>query len=136
LQTRLFKIESYEKLDADAAEETESLVEAGNIMVGTFRVSRNYFYLKPGETYAYDASIPYIHPKSFLPASHAVMVIGHGKQPPTTTAEGTSEAACWPRHVNFQNSYGRRFGVNGFGRLARRSLRQLYKITVPELPQP
>nr|TKW40193.1 hypothetical protein SEVIR_1G230100v2 [Setaria viridis] len=134
-KTCLFKIESYEKLDVKAEEETESLVEAGNIMIGTFRVSRNYFYLKPGETYVYDVSIPYIHPKSFLPASHAVMVIGHGKQPLTATAEGTSEAAR-PRHVNIQNSYGRRFGVNGFGRVSRCSLRGLYKITVPELPQP
>jgi hypothetical protein len=66
-QTRLFKIESYEKLDVEKEEETESLMEVGNIMVGNFRASHNYFFLKPGGTYVYDATIPYIHPKSCLP---------------------------------------------------------------------
>ncbi|KAL6637249.1 hypothetical protein ACP70R_024821 [Stipagrostis hirtigluma subsp. patula] len=82
-QERLFKIESYELVDAEEEGKAESLPEAGNIMIGTFRVSRNYFYLKPGETYKYDKSIPYIHAKSGLPGAHAVMVIGHGKKQPS-----------------------------------------------------
>ncbi|KAL6654461.1 hypothetical protein ACP70R_007926 [Stipagrostis hirtigluma subsp. patula] len=129
---RLFKIESYELVDAEEEGKAESLLEAGNIMIGTFRVSRNYFYLKPGETYKYDKSIPYIHAKSGLPGAHAVMVIGHGKQQPSPEeAKGTSGQSILLRHVHFQNSEGRRFGIDGFGRVFRCSLRGLYHVTLP-----
>ncbi|GJN37103.1 hypothetical protein PR202_gb26027 [Eleusine coracana subsp. coracana] len=83
---RLFKIKSHERLNANRVEETESLLDHGDIMVGTFRVSRNYFRLKPGEPYIYDKNIPYTHPKSGLPASHAAMVIGMG-----------SSRCCWKK---------------------------------------
>ncbi|KAL6599627.1 hypothetical protein ACP70R_045764 [Stipagrostis hirtigluma subsp. patula] len=128
---RLFKIESYELVDAEEEGKLESLLEAGNIMVGTFRVSRNYFHLKPGEPYMYDKRFPYIHAKSCLPVAHAVMVIGHGKQTPLEEVKGTSEQSILLRHVHIQNSEGRRFGIDGFGRVLRRSLRGLYHVSLP-----
>jgi hypothetical protein len=54
---RLFKLESYERVDATlTTEEAEALVEAGNIMACNFRLSRNYFDLRPGEVYVYTGS--------------------------------------------------------------------------------
>jgi senataxin len=125
-QERLFKLESYERVDATLkAEEAEALVEAGSIMACNFRLSRNYFRLKPGEVYVYDRRFPYIHPISDLPVSHAVTVIGHGGQPRPPPAEGQV------RHVHVQNSEGKRSGDDGFLRVARDSVRGLYRLTLP-----
>ncbi|OEL15430.1 hypothetical protein BAE44_0023551, partial [Dichanthelium oligosanthes] len=52
------------------------LLEEGNIMVGPFRLSLNYFTLKPGQVYVFDEKKAYIHPMSNLVASHAVMMVG------------------------------------------------------------
>ncbi|TVU05879.1 hypothetical protein EJB05_49081, partial [Eragrostis curvula] len=127
---RLFRIQSHEEINAKEVEKTESLVEGGEIMIGSFRVSRNYFRLRQGETYVYYKEMPYINAKSGLPASHSVMITGHGKQP--FPLKGTSTEPSCLRHVHFQNSEGKRFGVNGFGRVARSSLqRRLYRISLP-----
>ncbi|TVT97390.1 hypothetical protein EJB05_57389, partial [Eragrostis curvula] len=128
---RLVKIKSHERVDGKEAEEIGSLLECGDIMIGTFRLSRNYFRLRPGEPYVYQKNIPYIHPKSGLPVSHSAMVVGHGKQP--SPLESTSTEPPRLHHVNIQNSEGKRFGVNGFGRVTRGSLRGLYRITLPSL---
>lgn len=127
---RPFKIKSHMRLNVNKVEETESLLDHGNIMIGTFRLSRNYFHLKPGEPYIYDKKLPYIHARSGLPASHSVMVIGHGKQP-LPLEEGTSIEPPCLRHVHIQNSEGKRFGVDGFGRISRASLSGLYWISLP-----
>ncbi|KAF0896794.1 hypothetical protein E2562_028092 [Oryza meyeriana var. granulata] len=111
-EDRLFKIASYGKVDIDEPQTIRSLLEAGNIMVGHFRVSRNYFYLKPGEIYMYDKTRPYIHAKSNLPVSHAVMVIGDGRKPMAPAANGTSQP-LYNEHVMIQNSEGKRFGIDG-----------------------
>ncbi len=103
------------------------LLEAGNIMVGHFRVSRNYFYLKPGEIYSYDKRVPYIHAKSNLPVSHAVMVIGDGRH-----REPMASAANDREHVMIQNSEGKRFGIDGLGRVDKLSFRGLYQIILPD----
>uniref|UniRef100_J3N9W9 Uncharacterized protein n=1 Tax=Oryza brachyantha TaxID=4533 RepID=J3N9W9_ORYBR len=133
LQDRLFKISSYEKVvDVDDSQKVRSLLEAGNIMVGYFRVSRNYFYLKPGEIYMYDKTRPYIHAKSNLPVSHAVMVIGDGRKPTASAANETSQLPTYNEHVMIQNSEGKRFGIDGLGRVDKPTLRRLYKITLPD----
>uniref|UniRef100_A0A0E0MHP9 DNA2/NAM7 helicase-like C-terminal domain-containing protein n=1 Tax=Oryza punctata TaxID=4537 RepID=A0A0E0MHP9_ORYPU len=131
---RLFKIASYEKVGINKPQKVRCLLEAGNIMVGHFRVSRNYFYLKPGEIYSYDKSMPYIHAKSNLPVSHAVMVIGDGREPMASAANGTcsSELPLYREHVMIQNSEGKRFGIDGLGRVDKLSFRGLYHITLPE----
>jgi senataxin len=124
---RLFKLESYERVDATlTTEEAEALVEAGNIMACNFRLSRNYFDLRPGEVYVYDRLCSYIHARSGMPVSHAVTVIGHGGQ--ETRLQGPV------RHVHFQNSEGKRSGDDGFGRVARDLVRRLYRLTVPPAP--
>ncbi|KAM0883291.1 hypothetical protein ACQ4PT_031714 [Festuca glaucescens] len=126
---RLFKLESYERVDATlTAEEAEALVEAGNIMACNFCLSRNYFDLRPGEVYVYDRLCPYMHARSSMPVSHAVTVIGHGGQ--ETRLQGPV------RHVHFQNSEGKRSGDDGFGRVARDSVRGLYRLTVPPASAP
>jgi senataxin len=125
----LFKLESYERVDETlTAEEAEELVEAGSIMACNFRLSRNYFRLRPGDVYVYDSRFPYIHPISGLPVSHAAMVIGHGGQQQPPPAKGPV------RHVHIQNSEGERFGDDGFGRVDRDTVHGLYRLTLPPLP--
>ena len=53
----MFKLESYERVDETLkTEEAEALVEAGSIMACNFRLSRNYFRLRPGDVYVYGAT--------------------------------------------------------------------------------
>ncbi|EEE54497.1 hypothetical protein OsJ_01623 [Oryza sativa Japonica Group] len=123
----LFRILGNNRVDAAEPENLRS-IEDGNVMVGCFRLSYNYFYLKPGEVYWYDKSKPYVHSRSNLPAAHAVMVIGHGKRM-MDRGEGTSNNVV-RRHVVIQNSEGKRFGFDGTRRVLRRSLTHLYQMKI------
>ncbi|XP_066162015.1 uncharacterized protein [Oryza sativa Japonica Group] len=123
----LFRISAHNRVDAAEPENLRS-IEDGNVMVGCFRLSYNYFYLKPGEVYWYDKSKPYVHSRSNLPAAHAVMVIGHGKRM-MDRGEGTSNNVV-RRHVVIQNSEGKRFGFDGTRRVLRRSLTHLYQMKI------
>uniref|UniRef100_A0A0E0J507 DNA2/NAM7 helicase-like C-terminal domain-containing protein n=1 Tax=Oryza nivara TaxID=4536 RepID=A0A0E0J507_ORYNI len=123
----LFRISAHNRVDAAEPENLRS-IEDGNVMVGCFRLSYNYFYLKPGEVYWYDKSKPYVHSRSNLPAAHAVMVIGHGKRM-MDRGGGTSNNVV-RRHVVIQNSEGKRFGFDGTGRVLRRSLTHLYQMKI------
>nr|ABA94993.1 hypothetical protein LOC_Os11g42900 [Oryza sativa Japonica Group] len=102
LQDRLFKLASYEKVGINEPQ-------------------------KPGEIYSYDKRVPYIHAKSNLPVSHAVMVIGDGRH-----REPMASAANDREHVMIQNSEGKRFGIDGLGRVDKLSFRGLYQIILPD----
>uniref|UniRef100_A0A0E0F852 DNA2/NAM7 helicase-like C-terminal domain-containing protein n=1 Tax=Oryza meridionalis TaxID=40149 RepID=A0A0E0F852_9ORYZ len=109
---RLFKIASYEKVGINEPQ-------------------------KPGEIYSYDKRVPYIHAKSNLPVSHAVMVIGDGRhrEPMASAASGTSNSTEQPlyrEHVMIQNSEGKRFGIDGLGKVDKLSFRGLYQIILPD----
>jgi senataxin len=125
--TDIFNVKSCSKLEIKEAEDMGtalSSLAAGNVFVGTYRVSRNYFSLKPGQVYHYDRRMPYLNPRSSLPYAHAVMMIGSG-----------TELIKLPNrerkiHLNFQNSAGNLFGENGFGKVGSSSVRSLYSITV------
>ncbi|KAM0897287.1 hypothetical protein ACQ4PT_022651 [Festuca glaucescens] len=125
--TQIFKVKSCSKLEIKEAEDMGSALislAAGNVYVGTYRVSRNYFSLKPGEVYHYDRTIPYLNPRSSLPYAHAVMMIGSGTELTKLSNQGRKV------HLNFQNSSGNLFGDNGFGKVGSSSVRSLHRITV------
>ncbi|OEL37297.1 hypothetical protein BAE44_0001684 [Dichanthelium oligosanthes] len=82
-------------------------LKKGGGMVVHFRVSWNYFSLRPGEEYAFDPERPMIHPKSDLVAGHAAMTIGVG--------HGQSTNADQYQHMVIQNSLGKLFGIDGIG---------------------
>lgn len=63
LQFQVFKILSYEEVDPTNTERVERLLEEGNMMVGHFPLSRNYFSLKPGQVYVFDKEKPYSAPQ-------------------------------------------------------------------------
>uniref|UniRef100_K3YL01 Uncharacterized protein n=1 Tax=Setaria italica TaxID=4555 RepID=K3YL01_SETIT len=130
LQFQVFKILSYEEVDPTNTERVERLMEEGNMMVGHFLLSRNYFSLKPGQVYVFDKEKPFLHPKSGMAVSHAVMMIGVGHQP--TAASGQLE-----HHMVLQNSEGRLFGINGIGKVCKKDVDGLYLIKVEnEKPKP
>jgi senataxin len=125
--TQHFKVKSCSKLEIKEAEDMGSALislDAGNVFVGNYRVSWNYFSLKPGEVYHYDGTIPYLNPRSSLSYAHAVMMIGSGTELTKLSNQGRKV------HLNFQNSSGNLFGDNGFGKVGSSSVRSLYRITV------
>ncbi|TVU02630.1 hypothetical protein EJB05_51872, partial [Eragrostis curvula] len=124
--TKEFKISAYAEVDIKNTEAMKKLFKEGNVLIGTFKLSMNYFNLKPGEVYIYDKMKPFKHPKSGLTASHAVMMIGLG-------LTKTLRPNKYFRHLGMQNSEGRLFGINGLGRVAKNSLKDLYRI---ELEKP
>ena len=97
---------------------------AGNVFLGTYRKSHNYFYLKPGQVYHYDRTTPYLNPRSYMPYSHAVTMIGSGEEFAKSPNRETKV------HLNFQNNAGHLFGDNGFGKVGSSSERNLYRIIV------
>ena len=73
-----FKLKSYSRIDINE-NEGEGLkvavrdVRAGTVFLIYFRISRNYFTLKPGEIYHYDATKAYVSPSFSIPAEPAVV---------------------------------------------------------------
>lgn len=97
------------------------------MMACYFRVSPNFFYLKPGDCYEYDEKNPYIHPKSGLPVSHAVMGIGFGMLP-SPVPKGKTQTT-----IIFQNSAGSVFGFDGIGKVRKQSVRGAYIMNAEDL---
>lgn len=131
--SQVVKLSAYQEivvnsnLNTKSTEDVKNNLEKGNILVGSFRLSMNYFNQKPGEVYVYNGKKPIKHPKSNLTASHAVMMIGIGHTKTFRPNNG------YFRHLCMQNSESRLFGINGLGRVAKNSVRKLYQI---ELEKP
>ncbi|GJN25755.1 hypothetical protein PR202_gb13625 [Eleusine coracana subsp. coracana] len=132
-QTKVVKLSAYKeivvdsKLNPESSKDVRNHLENGNILVGSFRLSMNYYNLRPGEVYVYDEKKPIKHPKSNLLASHAVMMIGIGY----------AKIPCpmsYFRHMCMQNSEGQLFGINGLGRVAKNSVTALYQIELEKPP--
>ncbi|KAM0915362.1 hypothetical protein ACQ4PT_010903 [Festuca glaucescens] len=118
--TDIFNVKSCSKLEIKENEDMRialATLDAGSVLAGNYRVSRNYFSLNPGEVYHYDSKMPYLSPRSSLPYAHAVMMIGSGTEVRKV-------------HLNFQNSAGSLFGDNGFGKVGSSSVRGLHIIRV------
>lgn len=127
LHSQVVKLSAYKGIVVDtkvnqSIKDVKNLLEKGNILVGSFRLSMNYYKLRPGEIYVYDEKKPIKHPKSNLTASHAVMMIGIG--------QSKNPRYCF---MGMQNSEGQRFGINGLGRVAVKSIKDLFQI---ELEKP
>lgn len=128
-----FKLKSYSRLeinDNGGMSVAARAVVDGTVFLIHFRVSRNYFTLKPGEVYHFDANNAYLSPSSFIPASHAVMMIGSGDTHIYTELPSGDIQHEKSVHVNFQNSAGKLFGDGGFGKIGSSSVRGLYQLTI------
>jgi hypothetical protein len=126
----LFKIMSYHEKDPvhvskpsrsipkskrNPPQDIQKILCLAHVMVGTFRLSKNYKSLKPGDIYVYDKDDPETINGKYC--SHAVAIIGYGRR------EGV-----W--YYVFQNSYGEGWGEKGVGRVAMDSLRHLVRIKI------
>ncbi|XP_052137433.1 uncharacterized protein LOC127755841 [Oryza glaberrima] len=123
-----FRIKSHTQLPIKEDQGIKTVfdtVKDGKFLVAHFRISENYFSLRPGEIYHFDRHKPYLHPVSFLPASHAVMIIGLGKT--MTKVKNILERSI---HLNLQNSAGSLFGENGCGYVGLESIRGLYQLDI------
>lgn len=129
-QFREFKISGHEHVDPKMTETVTNLLKAGSVMVGRFLLSRNFYSLKPGQVYVFDESKQLYHPRSGLVASHGVMMMGIGRRQ-TGTAEKTGKPK-YARHMAMQNSEGELFGINGTGRVGKKTVLDLYRIEVSD----
>ncbi|KAK1648046.1 hypothetical protein QYE76_065851 [Lolium multiflorum] len=125
-EDRIFKISSYSLLKPMDVKKNMARLMRGDIMPCHFRLSRNYFYLQPGEVYQYDEKCPYIHKKSGLPVSHAVMMVGGGILPLPHAVDDPQARF----HTIFQNSEGETFGIGGRGKVLTCSLKGLYHVRI------
>lgn len=99
-------------------------------MIGSFRLSRNYFNLNPRQPYIYDDKEPIISPKSKLPCSHAILLVGFLPNK-LSNKEKLAEGGCKVEHMSknlvYQNSYGKLFGESdGFGVVVPSSVQRFY----------
>ncbi|CAM0152696.1 unnamed protein product [Urochloa decumbens] len=130
LDKKVYTLSSYARIydsikhGADTLQIASQEPRKGNVLIGTFKLSMNYNYCKPGEIYEYNPKEPILHPLTDRPASHAVMVIGG--------IEASDKTQLLPKEHHFvmQNSHGRYFGQNGIGRVRCSSIRHLYKVTL------
>lgn len=129
-QSQVFKISGHELVDPKNVKTVTELLELGNILVGRFKLSRNYYSLKPGQVYVYDKDKQIFHPKSGLPASHGVMIMGVGRRQTRWSEMTGSRKPVYTNHMVMQNSEGNMFGINGIGRVGKNSVMELYRIYV------
>ncbi|KAM0928933.1 hypothetical protein ACQ4PT_001913 [Festuca glaucescens] len=128
-----FKIKSYSRLDIKENKGMDDAVLSirnGTVLSDYFRISQNFFSLKPGQIYHYDKTKPYISLLYSIPASHVVMMIGSGVTDTSTELPSGDLQHEKDIHLNFQNSAGKMFGDGGFGKIGSRSVRGLYQMKV------
>ncbi|KQJ97616.1 hypothetical protein BRADI_3g32251v3 [Brachypodium distachyon] len=82
-------------------QDIKKLLNLAHAMLGTFKISKNYKTLKPGDIYVYDRNNREL--VNGRTCSHAVAIIGYG-----------CRGGVW--YYVFQNSYGESWGEDGIGR--------------------
>lgn len=93
----------------------EELFSHGNVLLGTFKISKNYRNLKAGDIYTYDQRNP--ERVNGCTCSHAVAIIGYGVR-----------SGVW--YYIFQNSYGEEWGEKGIGRVNMDSVTHLVHVKI------
>jgi hypothetical protein len=61
---------------ADTLQIASQQPRKGNVLIGTFKMSTNYNYCKPGDIYELNPKEAILNPLTNQPSSHAVMIIG------------------------------------------------------------
>jgi hypothetical protein len=129
---QVYKISSYActyKIgnDTECLQETIDHLKIGDISIGSFKVSENLRFFKPGEVYIYNPEKPVLTPTANQPSAHCVLVIGGGGCPSDSTAEPV--LACNMQFM-IQNSYGKGFGELGIGRVRGDSFSTMHRISL------
>ncbi len=140
------RISSFRRIDIEA-EGFEQIFERllqGRMLVGSFKVSCNYFELAEGEVYHYDYARPIV--RDGVTWSHAVMFVGFGDPAGDVLLDNHLAAidTCDFElermkhnsigHLVYQNSYGKLFGFPhfrcGYGRVGLQSIVSMWEVTV------
>lgn len=140
------RISSFRRIDIEA-EGFEQIFERllqGRMLVGSFKVSCNYFELAEGEVYHYDYARPIV--RDGVTWSHAVMFVGFGDPAGDVLLDNHLAAidTCDFElermkhnsigHLVYQNSYGKLFGFPhfrcGYGRVGLQSIVSVWEVTV------
>uniref|UniRef100_A0A0D3HG54 DNA2/NAM7 helicase helicase domain-containing protein n=1 Tax=Oryza barthii TaxID=65489 RepID=A0A0D3HG54_9ORYZ len=129
---QVYKISSYActyKIgkDTECLQETIDHLKIGDISIGSFKVSENLRFFKPGEVYIYNPEKPVLTSTANQPSAHCVLVIGGGGCPNDSTAEPV--LACNMQFM-IQNSYGKGFGELGIGRVRGDSFSTMHRISL------
>uniref|UniRef100_A0A0E0L7F7 Peptidase C1A papain C-terminal domain-containing protein n=1 Tax=Oryza punctata TaxID=4537 RepID=A0A0E0L7F7_ORYPU len=106
LEGRRYKASSYkihDKSEISLQEIARKIRGQRKAMVASFKVSKNYKAMKPGEIYSYKSANAKKNPEE-VTRSHCVMVVGYGLR------EGE-------KYLVFQDSHGDQFWEGGYGRV-------------------
>ncbi|XP_020159416.1 uncharacterized protein [Aegilops tauschii subsp. strangulata] len=115
---RRYRIKEFEKLNTARVKEGHALLEDGIALIGNFRVTTDYHRLGRNDVYDIPEGATFETNPSGQYCSHCVVIIGYG-----VTSDGLS-------YYIFQNSYGKKWGDKGFGRIACSCLKYLYRASV------
>ncbi|KAL6851927.1 hypothetical protein ACP4OV_020112 [Aristida adscensionis] len=120
-----YRIQAYQPMKDHHKKKIPSLLDKGEILLSSFRVSQEYLAILPQEIYRYRAP-----EKNTVTARHDVHCV-------VLTGNGIVEKECVGRH-NFEseiyyeylNSYSHGWGVDGFGFIYADSLHQTFRLDV------
>ncbi|KAL6870635.1 hypothetical protein ACP4OV_014483 [Aristida adscensionis] len=124
-----FRVSSYKKYAIQDFKTICKLLKEQNVMVGYFRLSRNYFTtLNPRQEYNYNAEEPIINPNNKLARSHAIMIVGViiDESPEQEKLTESEDKGMECSKLVYQNSYGKLYGQDGFGIVKASSVKQFY----------
>lgn len=113
-----YRISGFEELNIADFNGACAKLKEGNVLVGNFRVTTDFYRLGADDIYDIPANPVYVITPSGLVSSHCVVIVGFG-----VTPEGEG-------YYVFQNSYGEGWGSGGYGRVTARSLKYLYSPTL------
>lgn len=113
-----YRISGFEELNIADFNGACAKLKEGNVLVGNFRVTTDFYRLGADDIYDIPANPVYVITPSGLVSSHCVVIVGFG-----VTPEGEG-------YYVFQNSYEEGWGSGGYGRVTARSLKYLYSPTL------
>uniref|UniRef100_A0A0D9XNS7 Peptidase C1A papain C-terminal domain-containing protein n=1 Tax=Leersia perrieri TaxID=77586 RepID=A0A0D9XNS7_9ORYZ len=132
-------ISSFKILERDDTAKVCRHLHDGRFLVGSMKMSYNFFEMSSGDIYHFDPQRPIINSKNGRPWLHAVMILGYGepvkealmehKHKTCLTAVQTNqpEQVDIIGHLVYQNSHGALFGLSGgYGRVGWESIVSLW----------
>ncbi|TVU02615.1 hypothetical protein EJB05_29700 [Eragrostis curvula] len=117
-----FRISSFRGYHKEDSTEVYNLLKTGKVMIGNFRLSRNFFNLNPRKVYEFNARRPVVNPKNKLVRSHAIMFVG------VLPSESSENEIAEQSELVYQNSAGKLFGEGGFGIVKFSSAKGFYQL--------
>lgn len=111
---RKFESKQKKNVSRKISKVIKSHLMEGKVLAANFRITTGYFRLMPHDIYRIpERNAQYEVNEKGVPVSHCVVIVGFGIRNGET-------------YLIYQNSYGKGWGLDGFGRIYVDSVRLLY----------